>query len=513
MPRTDVHRPSAINPADYRFVAFDYLRQVDADDAPVDLSGCTWLQAEHESLRQDMVRSGGAWSDHAHGGNCMVCGNANAIYTAAFHHAPTNSYVRMGSDCSRNVNASLDHDAFMRFRNRVSSWLQRDNRVALAVAALARRGLGQLAQFCGATEVLATDHTQRTISDIVYRLMQNGSLSERQWNYLSVLRERWLNPSPTTHRANMFAGTCTRCAQQVAANAGAIERVEGRWTVHHLDGQCPAPAPAAPANNIGELGGVMALFERARAHLQRPAVVLDAAGVAHPIRITVAGASSNHPGQLYVLSENPYRTGRRAFFGRVDLEGNYHPSRYTGADLNESIVARLRHFAEAPAEVAGEYGRLHGRCCFCRLPLTDARSTAVGYGQVCAGHYGLPWGERPAAFAAPVASTGGVVPRQQATISRAMQQAARPDNWFQLVERQRGPTTPTPPSPMPPDPPPVPRRAVQQLDLNFDAAAEHARRANSGQECPACEGIVISTAGNQWRCHGCGVKWTKQETN
>jgi hypothetical protein len=30
---------------------------------------------------------------------------------------------------------------------------------------------------------------------------------------------------------------------------------------------------------------------------------------------------------------------------------------------------------------------------FCRLTLTDARSTAVGYGQTCAGHWGMPWGE------------------------------------------------------------------------------------------------------------------------
>ena len=43
-------------------------------------------------------------------------------------------------------------------------------------------------------------------------------------------------------------------------------------------------------------------------------------------------------------------------------------------------------------------------CCFCNRALEDERSTAVGYGPICAGHFGLAWGNRPAEFAAtPVA--------------------------------------------------------------------------------------------------------------
>ncbi len=33
------------------------------------------------------------------------------------------------------------------------------------------------------------------------------------------------------------------------------------------------------------------------------------------------------------------------------------------------------------------------RCCYCNLPLEDARSKDVGYGPVCAAHWGLPWGK------------------------------------------------------------------------------------------------------------------------
>ena len=74
----------------------------------------------------------------------------------------------------------------------------------------------------------------------------------------------------------------------------------------------------------------------------------------------------------------------------------------------EWIAARLREFADDPARVAGEHGRLTGNCCFCHHTLEDARSTAVGYGPVCASHYGLPWGERPAA-AAPAPAVASMV--------------------------------------------------------------------------------------------------------
>lgn len=47
----------------------------------------------------------------------------------------------------------------------------------------------------------------------------------------------------------------------------------------------------------------------------------------------------------------------------------------------------------------GDTVTVTGHCCFCSLPLTDERSTAVGYGKVCADHFGLSWGARPVAFA------------------------------------------------------------------------------------------------------------------
>lgn len=42
---------------------------------------------------------------------------------------------------------------------------------------------------------------------------------------------------------------------------------------------------------------------------------------------------------------------------------------------------------------AALHGKMTGKCCFCNSPLIDQKSTDVGYGPVCAKHYGLPHGK------------------------------------------------------------------------------------------------------------------------
>ena len=83
---------------------------------------------------------------------------------------------------------------------------------------------------------------------------------------------------------------------------------------------------------------------------------------------------------------NGYEDG--TWYGRIERDGSIT----TGRAFNENIRAILRRLADEPAKVASEYGTLTGSCCFCCLPLKDERSTAVGYGPVCAKHFNLPWG-------------------------------------------------------------------------------------------------------------------------
>jgi uncharacterized protein DUF6011 len=150
-------------------------------------------------------------------------------------------------------------------------------------------------------------------------------------------------------------------------------------------------ASAKPeAKQVGDLSGVLALFAKAKTHLKYPAVVLSVPAVNVTLRLSVAGPRAKVPGSITVLDAVKGVDGRD-WFGRITVDGTFQPA----AKLNgrtDAIVARLKEFACDPAKVAAEHGRLTGACCFCNIPLKDERSTAVGYGETCASHYGLPWG-------------------------------------------------------------------------------------------------------------------------
>jgi len=106
--RTDIHRPSAIVPADYDFIGFNYL------PTDRDLSGIFPAFNDRALIRAHMQRTGGTWSGHEHAGNCHICG-AHCIYTATFHHRPTNVYIRCGLTCTDGL--EMDSGAGERFRN------------------------------------------------------------------------------------------------------------------------------------------------------------------------------------------------------------------------------------------------------------------------------------------------------------------------------------------------------------------------------------------------------------
>lgn len=160
--------------------------------------------------------------------------------------------------------------------------------------------------------------------------------------------------------------------------------------VNKLTEQARNPMPALAPIAIGSMSGIISLFDRAKAHLKFPAIILSC--TAGTLRINVASAQSKFPGSINVTAfERDPTTGRRDWYGRVYRDGRYEPSGKAGPSLSV-IAARLIEFAMNPARVAAEHGRLTGRCCFCNIALSDARSTDVGYGKICAKRYGLPWG-------------------------------------------------------------------------------------------------------------------------
>jgi hypothetical protein len=119
--------------------------------------------------------------------------------------------------------------------------------------------------------------------------------------------------------------------------------------------------------------------------------VLAVPEVGMTVRLAIAGPAAKVPGSITVLDANKGIDGRD-WFGRITVDGAFQPSNKLNGRV-DTVAKRLQEFACDPAKVAAEHGRLTGSCCFCNKTLKDERSTAVGYGETCAGHYGLPWGK------------------------------------------------------------------------------------------------------------------------
>ena len=151
-----------------------------------------------------------------------------------------------------------------------------------------------------------------------------------------------------------------------------------------------ATTPAPEPMKIGAIGAIVALIDRAKSRLKYPAIMLRA-GDDLDLRVSVAGPQSRHAGAVNVTSIERGADGRRSWYGRITPAGQYEPALRLLQSEREAIGQALVCFAEDPAGVAAAYGHLTGRCCFCGPKLDDERSTAVGYGPVCARKWSLPW--------------------------------------------------------------------------------------------------------------------------
>jgi hypothetical protein len=173
--RTDIHRPSAIVPADYSFIACDSLYS-NAMDVP-------FIRAQRAVITAHQARTGGAWSNHEHGGTCHVCGAA-AMYLAVYHHTPTNTYIQTGEDCADKM--SLGQPAAFRC---IREEVKRD-REAQAGKRKAQEVLAA-ADLSAAWTVYTTPHApayeENTISDIVGKLVRYGSVSDKQLAFVRRL--------------------------------------------------------------------------------------------------------------------------------------------------------------------------------------------------------------------------------------------------------------------------------------------------------------------------------------
>lgn len=195
--REDVHRPSIIIPADYEFVAFDYLR-IET------IEGCRTLEAARAAKSLHFARTGGRYATHTHGGSCHICG-ASAIYTCTFYHAKSNEYIHTGHDCADKLGFGTgDFNAFRKAitDSRDAATGKRKAKATLEDAGLQVAWALYLADYEaiptlitkrdaeGNVLVTTLPYEEQTIRDIVGKLVKYGSISENAMGLLCKLVER-----------------------------------------------------------------------------------------------------------------------------------------------------------------------------------------------------------------------------------------------------------------------------------------------------------------------------------
>jgi hypothetical protein len=166
--------------------------------------------------------------------------------------------------------------------------------------------------------------------------------------------------------------------QQDAAWA-MIEKVEAKRASWN-----DAPRQGVAPQVSLDMSGISHLFETAARNLKHPAITFTLDGI--DVRLSVAGPNAKLPGSINVTSPGSFE--ERVWYGRI-VRGTWTPGRDAPAGLADVLVK----FSGDPAASARTHGVTTGNCCFCRRDLTDGRSVSVGYGPICADHYGLPWGD------------------------------------------------------------------------------------------------------------------------
>lgn len=171
--RTDIHRPSAINPEDYQYVA------VVLSDSQVDMDYES-NAANRAAFRAHMERTGGRYSTHEHGGTCHICG-ALAASIAIFFHPASNTYIQTGLDCAEKLDMG-DPAEFRNWRKGLKAARELQAGKNKARAIIEELGLSL------AWEAAKCDHI---IGGLLNKLVRYGDLSEKQIGFLRILVDRY----------------------------------------------------------------------------------------------------------------------------------------------------------------------------------------------------------------------------------------------------------------------------------------------------------------------------------
>jgi len=139
-----------------------------------------------------------------------------------------------------------------------------------------------------------------------------------------------------------------------------------------------ARAEAAEAAVKLNLSAVFERFTRAvESGLSKPRLRVPG------FRFSLAPPQGRNAGHLYVKGDAD------EYLGKVAPSGEFFKSRECTAEQ----VAELQSIAADVIAAARAFGHAHGQCGMCSRELTDPVSIALGYGPICADHWGFPHDE------------------------------------------------------------------------------------------------------------------------
>jgi hypothetical protein len=145
--------------------------------------------------------------------------------------------------------------------------------------------------------------------------------------------------------------------------------------------------PEVAIVDVIDVSGILLMFANASMKLKRVKITLQDS-TAQKVVFKKAGEFSKYAGHILITDGGKY--GQNKFFGTISSDGRVVPTRY----MTDTIKDLIKEFSLNPEAVAAASGKLTGSCCFCSKPLDDERSLEVGYGPICAKHYGLAWGKK-----------------------------------------------------------------------------------------------------------------------
>lgn len=145
------------------------------------------------------------------------------------------------------------------------------------------------------------------------------------------------------------------------------------------------PAATVPASTLANVKPLFDLFARAHLNLKYPRLrLMDAKG--RLVVVKLSGPGSKNCGSLNVTNGEKYGDAGAVFYGYVHQDG--------GVTIkDQGVLDLLTALASDPAGVAASQGLASGSCVFCGKSLSDseAGSSEIGFGPVCAAHWNLPW--------------------------------------------------------------------------------------------------------------------------